>query len=146
MNLQKHEIIKNIILLGEKVQYVLFILNRSANTYQKFFESDKSKIDEFNSVLKRTEIPMMGNILNEDIPLLKNKIKTSVLLDFFNKEEIKELHDDYEKELKKWHDFAINEPLINTDFFRKKTSEISGLKTEELEAIQKKLIEAIKEL
>jgi len=145
--LQKHEVIISLILLEEKLQYTLFILDRSANTYKKFYnEKDENWIKKFIDALGKYEIPKISNVLNEEIPLLKNKIETLLLLYFFKEKEIKKLYDEFEKELKKWHEFAVNEPLSNVDFFTKKTSAIYGLNIKGLDNRIKKIIDAINKI
>lgn len=145
--LQKREVISDLILLGEKIQYTLFIFDRCANTYEIFCKgNDINSIKRFIDALKEYEIPKISNVLNEEIPLLKTKIETSISLYFFEEKEIINLHNEFEKELEKWHEFAVNEPLSNIDFFTKKTSEISGLNIKELNNCIKKIIDLINKI
>lgn len=76
---REKEIIDNLVLLQEKINYSLFILNRMVNT--KNLIDLENKVKTFLEALEKHEIPRPSNALNEDILYLDMKI--AILLDLY---------------------------------------------------------------
>lgn len=140
-NERKKEVWDNLLLLNQKLKYVLFILDRIVNTQLSL--DTNSRMDDFIEALRKYEVPRLSNALNEDIPLLDMKIANILDLYFNNDDKIRKNHEDYKKELKKWHDYLINEIPGPKFHFYKKTSEIPELSIKTLEQSIKNLIQAI---
>jgi hypothetical protein len=140
-NERKKEVIDNLVLLKEKIKYVLLILDRMVNTRKLI--SSKESVKDFLDALAKYEVPRLSNTLNEDIPLLDMKITNLLDLYFQQKSEIHTDHDQYKAALKKWHDYIINAIPGEKFNFNTKTSEIPELSTVDIEENIKKLIKSI---
>lgn len=141
---QKQELISNLILLKEKLQYALFILDRAGNTYKKYAQKKGvEEIKKFIDAFGQFELPLLSKALNNDIPLADVRITSLLYLYFPNQKEIIDLHNDFKNKLKRWHDFVLNN-IPSKDFnFTQKTSEVLELNIEEIEELIKKLIDKI---
>lgn len=137
---RKIEIVEALVKLNEKVNYVVLIFNRIANT-KKQTQDTEEDIKNFLEAVKKYEIPRLSKTLNEDIPFLDMKIKNYLNL-YFKDSEFKYLHESYKNSLKEWHEKIINEPgkYIN---FNKKIEEIDDLNIKKIEESIKNLIAGI---
>lgn len=131
----KKALINDIIALQEKAHAVLLIIDRIANTYQQTERSDE---EFFNEDLKRYEIPKLSNYINEEIPFTFEKISINTEFCFEKNQKINKAHEEFKKELKKWHDPIAKmkislkdrikqQPCLSLDNFDNKIKELIDL-------------------
>lgn len=140
---QKLYLINLLASLNLKIEETRFILERLAYTY-KFIE--EKLLERKNLSSFKDEIFRMGNLINEDIPLLNKKIDLFLNLYFKERENLKVLYDDYKNNLKNWHNFVLTNYKNWIGFIEKNKKIPPQLETQDINDSINKLIREIRDI
>lgn len=132
-----------VFLLKEKIHRVSFIRDRCFNTYQKLQEKKIENWKEKFDYGLSQELPKLSNILNEEIPILDQKIAMLLELYFSRNEKVLLAYKEFQDKLRKWNNFAINRPFEDSDFFKKPARDLPQLDIKELDELMNKIIKEL---
>lgn len=119
----KEDLINEVLLLQEKMQHALLIIDRVSNSYKITGKTDQ----EFFEQSAELEMQKLSNIINDDIPILFGKITSKIKL-YFNDNPTKAEFSELVIQLNSWHDFIVTGKFS----LRQRVNEQKGLSSEEL--------------
>lgn len=96
---KEDELINKIIQLQAKVGYVILLLNRIASSYEITQQEENKSLEGIIA----NEIPLISQVINDEIPMLLLKISSDIDLFFKNKSGLEDAHISLKETVNRWH-------------------------------------------